>query len=149
MTSVSFYHLQGEVLEIALPRLLEKVYGQGHRVLVRVGSDDRVKQLDESFWTFKDNSFVPHNNDQSEYRETTPILISQESTGNPNKSDVLVLVDNQKAEDLAEFDRCLYMFEGKNDADLTAARQRWKKLKEAGLELTYWQQTEQGWQKKA
>ena len=41
------------------------------------------------------------------------------------------------------------MFDG-NDADaVEAARERWRRAKAAGHTLTYWQQTETGWEKKA
>jgi DNA polymerase-3 subunit chi len=32
---------------------------------------------------------------------------------------------------------------------VAAARQRWRQAKEAGHALTYWQQTEKGWEQKA
>jgi DNA polymerase III subunit chi len=32
---------------------------------------------------------------------------------------------------------------------VTAARRRWADAKQAGLALTYWQQTDKGWEKKA
>jgi DNA polymerase-3 subunit chi len=40
------------------------------------------------------------------------------------------------------------MFDGNDEAALAAARARWKAAKEAGHTLTYWQQTEKGWEKR-
>lgn len=149
MTAISFYHLQGEALSIALARLLEKVSAQGHRVLVRVGSDDRLAELDDSLWSFRDDSFLPHDTQKDEGTESTPVLLSRAEEGNPNNADILVLVDDQPAADLSNFERCLYMFEGHDDDALAAARQRWKAYKDDKFDLGYWQQSEQGWQKKA
>jgi len=46
--------------------------------------------------------------------------------------------------------RAIALFDG-NDADeLAEARAQWKQLKEQGLPLTYWRQSETGrWEKKA
>ncbi|MFQ5983752.1 MAG: DNA polymerase III subunit chi, partial [Woeseiaceae bacterium] len=39
--------------------------------------------------------------------------------------------------------------DGNDAAALAAAREEWRRLKEAGHDLTYWQQAEDGrWQKK-
>ncbi|ASQ46682.1 DNA polymerase III subunit chi [Legionella clemsonensis] len=42
-------------------RLLEKAYLRGHRVFVHCDSQKDAHELDELLWTFKDNSFIPHN----------------------------------------------------------------------------------------
>jgi DNA polymerase-3 subunit chi len=40
------------------------------------------------------------------------------------------------------------LFDGNNPAAVAAARERWRSAKSAGHTLTYWQQTETGWQSK-
>jgi DNA polymerase III subunit chi len=42
-------------------RLLEKAYLRGHRVYVYCGNQQDAENLDKLLWTFKDNSFIPHN----------------------------------------------------------------------------------------
>jgi DNA polymerase-3 subunit chi len=42
MAEVGFYHLLSTPLERALPRLLERALGQGHRVVLQAGSAERV-----------------------------------------------------------------------------------------------------------
>jgi DNA polymerase III subunit chi len=42
-------------------KLLEKAYHRGHRVFVYCKNIDEAHQLDELLWTFKDDSFIPHN----------------------------------------------------------------------------------------
>lgn len=149
MTAVNFYHLQDEALPNALARLLEKVTAQGHRVLVRAGSDGRLTELDKSLWTFRSDSFLPHDTEADEDAAHTPILLSLSPEGNPNNANILVLVDDQPSADLVSFERCLYMFEGSDDAALAAARARWISYKDENVELSYWQQSSEGWQKKA
>ena len=52
MTEVSFYHLQSDPIERALPRLLEKVRERGFRVLVRGATEERIETLDEALWSY-------------------------------------------------------------------------------------------------
>ena len=49
--------------------------------------------------------------------------------------------------DPAPFRRCVYMFDGNDEQALARARDLWRRWRERGLALTYWQQTERGWQK--
>ncbi|WP_133130018.1 DNA polymerase III subunit chi [Legionella yabuuchiae] len=61
---VDFYLLehnqpQGEWLLAC--RLLEKAYLRNHRVFVFCNSQQDAECLDELLWTFKDDSFIPHN----------------------------------------------------------------------------------------
>ena len=52
--------------------------------------------------------------------------------------------------DLSPFDMVCYMFDGNNPASVQQARAQWKALKDnEALQLTYWQQTEKGWEKQA
>ncbi|GGI85916.1 DNA polymerase III subunit chi [Legionella impletisoli] len=42
-------------------RLLEKAYLRNHRVFVFCNSEEDALYLDELLWTFKEDSFIPHN----------------------------------------------------------------------------------------
>lgn len=42
-------------------RLLEKAYLRGHRVFVYCSTEEEAFHLDEMLWTFKEDSFIPHN----------------------------------------------------------------------------------------
>ena len=53
------------------------------------------------------------------------------------------------SEELAEYERCAVLFDGNDETALAAARAQWTGLKDAGHDLTYWQQTPQGgWEKR-
>lgn len=61
---VDFYLLasdQNEARSKIACRLLEKAYAKGHRVFVYCNSKEEAELLDELLWTFKDDSFIPHN----------------------------------------------------------------------------------------
>jgi len=77
------------------------------------------------------------------------LLLTTEHSGNVNNASVLVLLEDSAAPDVADFDRCLYMFDGNDLQNLQAARQRWTDMKAEGIDVTYWQQEAGGWKKKA
>ncbi len=149
MTEISFYHLTRQPLNKALPRLLEKVLAAGHRAVVLAGSDERVEDLDAALWTYDPDSFLPHGTRILGHAERQPIYLTTEEE-NPNDATVLVLVDGAEPSFIGSFTRCLDMFDGNSEVAVAAARERWKRRKAEGFELTYWQQTETGgWTRKA
>ena len=53
MTRVDFYHLQKTQVEQSLPKLLEKAYATGKKILVKVGSEELVEFLNTALWTYE------------------------------------------------------------------------------------------------
>lgn len=141
-----FYHLTRTPLEPALGRLLEKVLASGRRALVRASSPERVDALNRALWTFDPASFLPHGTEADGDPELQPILLTTGETV-LNGADVLVLVDGAEADPAAPFERCLYLFDGRDQDAVSAARLVWQRWREMGLKLVYWQQGERGWQR--
>jgi DNA polymerase-3 subunit chi len=148
LSEVGFYHLRTTPLERALPRLLERALSEGHRIVVLAGSVERVAHLDGLLWTYNEASFLPHGSARDANMARQPIFLT-ELDENPNAATMLVLVDGARSEHLADFARCCDMFDGNDPAAVEAARKRWTEAKSAGHQLTYWQQTETGWEKRA
>ncbi len=147
MGEIGFYHLLATPLERALPRLLERARAGGYRILVRAASTERVEHLNALLWTYDEASFLAHGAARDGNAAEQPIWLTDRDE-NPNEATMLVLVDGVEAEDLAAFQRCADLFDGYDAAAVEAARQRWRRAKEAGHTLTYWQQTEKGWEKR-
>jgi len=148
MTDIGFYHLTRSPLEHALPKVLEKAHASGARVVVMAGSAERVDTLDQVLWTYDPASFLPHGSARNGEAEAQPIWLTVDDE-NPNEASILVLTDGASSERVAEYARCLEMFDGNDEAVVTTARERWRGYAAAGHALTYWQQTERGgWEKK-
>ena len=60
MTGLWFYHLERSSIETALPPLLEKCLERGWRAVVRGGLPERLEALDQTLWTWKEETFLPH-----------------------------------------------------------------------------------------
>ncbi|MBT5073370.1 MAG: DNA polymerase III subunit chi [Kordiimonadaceae bacterium] len=145
---ISFYHLTLQPLNVALPKLLLKVIGANMKAVIKVPSDVQMDDVDQALWTFDKESFLPHDTEKSKFKEDQPIYITT-GEDNPNSAEVLVITDGAAASLLDGYTRVLEMFDGNNPTIVEQARERWTTYKEAGHDLTYWQQTETGgWNKK-
>lgn len=146
MTEVLFYHLDRAPLDRVLPDLLQRTLSRGQRALVRCGSPEALEHLDEALWTFRDESFVPHGLAGEAFENEQPILLTL-GTEAPNGARWAFLVASATAlpDEMARFERAVVLF-GATEAE--EAREAWRAVKAAGMEATYWKQTERGgWEK--
>lgn len=152
MTEVLFYHLQHAPLERVLPELLEKSLARGWRAVVQVGNAERVEALDTALWTYRDDSFLPHGTKQDGTPAAQPVYLTAEPE-NPNAAHILFWVDGAEPAELGgieEYERCVLMFDGRDEHAVTNARAQWQRIKSAGHDTTYWQQSDSGkWEKRA
>jgi DNA polymerase-3 subunit chi len=121
VTEFSFYHLLTTPLEAALPKLLERM------------------------WSYNPDSFLPHGSARDGNAALQPIWLTHRDE-NPNGATVLVLTDGANVAEPDRFERCLDIFAGADQLALAAARLRYKAAKDAGHQMRYFRQTEQGWQ---
>jgi DNA polymerase-3 subunit chi len=146
---VWFYHLERTPLDQVLPDLLDKTLKRGWRALVRTGDPARIEHLDGWLWSWRDDSFLAHGTDEEPLAERQPILLTTRQE-NPNGAQALFLIDGAEAGDLSPHERCIVLFDGRDEAALAGARLKWKAFKAQGLPVSYWQQGEErGWEKKA
>jgi DNA polymerase III subunit chi len=150
MTEVLFYHLQNRPVEQVLPALLEKSLERGWRVVVQSGSDERIEALDAHLWTYREDSFLPHGTAREAEAAAQPILLTV-SDHNPNGASIRFLIDGAPMPtEPSAYQRIVLLFDGDDPDALSVARERWRDVKAAGLDATYWQADEQGrWQRQA
>lgn len=146
---VLFYHLERLPLEKVLPSLLEKTIERGWRAVVQSGSEERLEALDLALWTFRDDSFLAHGTRKEGMSEHQPIYLTT-GAETPNGAGVRFLVDGATAETFQGFVRIVYLFDGHDPEAVKTARQQWTAARQAGCQVTYWQQGNSGrWEKKA
>ncbi|MDO4161426.1 MAG: DNA polymerase III subunit chi [Pseudomonadota bacterium] len=150
MARVDFYHLQKRTLDETLPILLQKAYGTGKRIKIKIGTEERVEFINSLLWTYNDESFLPHGSKKDGFAEQQPVWLSSDSE-NPNDAVFLFLVDGaaETVANVQAYERIFNIFDGNSDEALQLARQLWKEYKNAGFEVYYWQQDNNGkWQQK-
>jgi DNA polymerase-3 subunit chi len=155
VTEVRFYHLQRARLESVLPVILERCHQRSERVLVLAGSAERVEALAALLWTYKPESFLPHGTARDGEAAEQPIFLAPaEADGrpaeNPNGAGVLILSDGAQHPGVGEFRLACELFDGHDEAAVTAAREQWRRYRAAGHTVVYFQQDDAGkWQETA
>ncbi len=146
---VLFYQLDRQPLDKVLPGLLERTLERGWRAVVQAGGDERLEALDALLWTYADDSFLPHGAARDGFADRQPVFLTV-GEDNPNGAAVRFLVDGADSADLGGYARIVYLFDGRDEDARAKARQQWKRAKDQGFAVTYWQQNERGkWEKKA
>jgi DNA polymerase III subunit chi len=148
MTEVLFYHLEYQPLERALPAFLERTLERNWRAVIEVGSEERLEALDTLLWTYREESFLPHGTRRDGNAQQQPVFLTS-SQDNPNGATVRFLLDGAQLADVTSYARVVYVFDGRDASAVERAREEWRRVKAAGCEVTYWQQSPEGrWQKK-
>jgi DNA polymerase-3 subunit chi len=132
-----------------LPRLLERTVQAGKRAVVLLGSAERVEALNAHLWTYDPGSFLAHGSARDGNAERQPVWLTHVEE-NPNGAQFLFVADGARATRPQDWERVSEIFDGRDDAILADARDRWRDYKNTGHALEYWQQGERGgWEKKA
>ena len=132
---IDFYHDAPDKLAVAA-RIAQKAHVSGQRVLVVTPEASTRDAFDRVLWTFAPLSFVPHCRNGHALEAETPVVIAghvSEIAG--PKPEVLM---NLGAEIPAGFDRYNRVIEivARDDSDRLPARDRYRKYRNAGHEVT-------------
>ncbi len=85
---VDFYIVKGTGAQDAprvACRLAEKAWSMGRNVFIHAADDSALREIDELLWTFKQESFVPHDvvtGSTDPHAEHAPVLIGSDASEN-------------------------------------------------------------------
>jgi DNA polymerase-3 subunit chi len=145
MTTISFYHLLSTSRERAVPKLMEKALVSGAKVVILSSVEAQLKAMSDALWSNDAASFLPHGGARDGHKEQQPIYLTL-TDENPNGAEILCILDGSSPASLTTYSKVLDVFDGSNEDDVAAARERWKTYKAQGLALHYVkQQTGGGW----
>ncbi len=148
-TTIQFYHLLSTSRERAVPKLMQKVLASGSKAVMILDSDAALKTMSDALWSNDPASFIPHGGARDGNEALQPIYLSL-TDSNPNGADILCILDGSSPASLASYTKVLDVFDGTNEAAVTAARARWAQYKTAGYALQYIkQQTGGAWKMEA
>jgi DNA polymerase-3 subunit chi len=148
VADIGFYHLTRTGPDKALPQLLGRTLAARQRAVVLCADTERVTALDAALWQSAEPDWLPHGTPADGDADLQPIWLTTDDAA-PNGARFLFLLDGAGSTRLGEYDRVFDLFDGKDEAAVQAARERWRVAKDAGHTLTYWQQGAKGWEKKA
>ncbi len=133
-------------LEEVLPGLVEKSRARGWKVLIRCDTADRADAIDTLLWTYDEQSFLPHAQLGDGEAARQPVLITVEE-GNPNSAQIAFYVGGALPagwDGLEALSRIVLLFDGRDEAALSAARAAWKDARAGGHDVTYWKESPSG-----
>ena len=114
-------------------RLLEKAYVHNHRVFVYCENQNDAMLLDELLWTYKDDSFIPHNL-QGEGPEPPPAVQIGYGAEPRGFNDILINMATTIPPFHTRFRRIMEIVLD-NDAAKEISRQHYREYRAKGFEL--------------
>jgi DNA polymerase III subunit chi len=144
-----FCHLERRRIDQALPDLLQESLAAGWRVVVQAASPEQAEAVSERLWTHPDDSFLPHGSARDGEPEAQPVYLTA-GAENPNGARVRVLLSGAgtAAHAMADYERVVLLFDGRDEEALAEARREWGLAKAAGATPSYWREGEEGhWEK--
>lgn len=135
MTHVDFHILQDTSAEarwLYTCRLIEKVERLGHSILVAVDSEAEAQELDDLLWSFKPESFIPHQIIGGD--EAAKVEISYNATVGDH-CDVLINLSSQVPDYFSRFARAVeIVIQAPNI--LASTREHYKFYKQRGYPIS-------------
>jgi len=140
MAKASFYILPSDSVParfLFACKLIEKAYRSGQFCYVYTDSLQQSQQLDNQLWTFRENSFIPHQlyeteNKVPDYPKT--VLIG--TLAAPERWQKLIFnLSSKYPADLTNTDRVLEILDN-NEALKQAGRQRFRQYKQNGFDIS-------------
>jgi len=135
MSQVDFYiltaaHLQEK--ERFTCRLVEKAWHQGYRIYIHTDSIEQTERLDNLLWTFKQDSFLPHDIYPDATHSIAPIRLGHATTIELFDAQVLVNLAHDIPHFFSQFTRIAEII---NDANREVGRMHYRFYREQGFEL--------------
>lgn len=137
MTRISFYILKSSELEQRQAfacRLVEKAYHQGKQIYIHTEDAEQSAALDEALWAIRPDSFVPHEQLQTDGDNSSPILIGHGDATPPRLMNVLVNMTASQPLFFSQFERVAEVIDD-NAPIKQAGRERFQFYKQRGYEL--------------
>jgi DNA polymerase III subunit chi len=135
MTEIAFHVNAPDKLDYAC-RLLRATQKKSAQVLV-LGQIDALKSLSDKLWALSPTEFLPHclADASAEVVAHSPIVLSSELPNSAAESQVLLNLGAVLPAGFERFERLIELV-GQVEADLQAARTRWKHYKDRGYALS-------------
>jgi len=112
-------------------RLAEKAYSLGHTVYLFTASEIQAAALDDLLWTFRQDSFVPHERYPSTGAEGSPVLIGAAPPAEVT-AQVLINCTDALPERFQHYERIAELVDSQTEV-LAKSRERFRQYRDRGL----------------
>lgn len=136
MTEVLFVEVAASRMETRACEIAEQTYIRGDKLQIIAADQQQAVRLDDLLWTFRPESFVPHDLLKGENELESPVVIAIEPEKIPG-FECLLMLDYCPIEIVGQFSQVIHIVVVDNRERLEASRHYWTRLKEAGLTLRH------------
>jgi DNA polymerase-3 subunit chi len=136
MTRIDFYVLKGQNeydRQVFACRLAEKAYKLGHHVYIHTENEQQCEQVNQTLWSFRADSFVPHQLDDGNENTGCPVLVGH-TTKPPRLMNLLINLNAKQPLFFSQFERLAEIIDD-NEHVKTAGRERFTFYKQRGYSL--------------
>jgi len=133
MTRVDFYSNAPDKLELAR-LIIQKAHRQGLSIMIYSVDQQMLTELDQNLWAEPATSFVPHCRTDAAHAAQTPVVLGTD-IGDLSHTDVLINLNETTPNFFSRFERLIEIVSN-DEADRSAARQRWLFYKQRGYAMT-------------
>ena len=137
MPDISFYILSSDeerLRSFFCCQLIEKAYRQGIFCYLLTDSDSQARMLNNLLWTFRPNSFIPHEIYSGELPMMNNIILIGSLAPPDHWKKLVINFSSQKLENLAKIDRLLEIIDN-HPQRKQDARNRYRYYQQQGLEI--------------
>lgn len=134
MPKIDFYILQDHQHLLFVCRLIEKIYKQRHRIYVYTDQQQEAHALDELLWTYREDSFLPHNL-YGEGPDTAPPIQIGFNQIPENHRDILINLSQTVPTFFQQFSRILELVPQDENMQ-KCARERYRYYQTQGCSIT-------------
>jgi len=136
MTRISFYVLKGQLeheRQVFACRLAEKAYKLGKHVYIHTENAQQSETMNQTLWSFRADSFVPHQLNDGQDADDCPVLIGHDVKP-PRLMDLLINLDATQPLFFSQFERMAELINDDEDIKL-AGRERFQFYRQRGYDL--------------
>jgi len=133
---VDFYLLHPDAKiskELLVCRITEKAYKLGHKVFIYCSNQAETQTLDELLWTYKPESFIPHNI-QGEGPEPPPAIQLGHTSEPRGFNDILINMAPENPIFYKKFSRIIVIVNN-DDVSKENSRKLYREYKKQGFKL--------------
>lgn len=136
MTRIDFYVLPDEAGIVRMHyacRLAEKAVHHGHHIVIAVDDEAQALSLSDYLWSFKPESFLPHQTQNSAETQIGPIMVTWNKDYDEHH-DILINLSQKVHEGFSRFQRVMEIVV-QEEACLASTRAHFQFYRERGYPL--------------
>jgi DNA polymerase-3 subunit chi len=137
MTRVDFYLLSGDgkqEREKLACRLTEKAWKLNHNIYLHSSSEPESRQLDDLLWTFRPESFVPHDLMANDSEMMAPVLLGHHEEPALSEHDILINLSATVPSFFSRFERVIEVI-NEDESIRETGRDRYRFYQQRGYTL--------------